>query len=783
MFGRERGALKANAAMNALDRGDLVKAQNLIEQARVLLAQQRDSVLRDADLGNAERLQANVYLERGDIESALRHLDRAERYLLTERCLSRQVGREDASRFLYDTSITLAELGRAKDAHDYRKRADELAQGSELMAKLTSSRVATSGAAEILVGDDSTDAADIARLRTLASHSVGADRLGAHGNLITGLLLSSSHRYVMEGCRLLPDWWLAARESVNIDAATRPAVALANLYDVDVSPHVATLTKTTTDMANAAAAQHNRMVEAQVRVASSAIYAGSALWPQALSESSMALVLASVGLGSQTSSALRNALVELDDRARHIACLAAFKLNMPQLLAELIEHSRVQALPADTKPASVSSVGASGRVLETGYRVFEKQHWVSVDGRSHLGEIAASRGFEAETSALDAVFQTQTGDNRSWLGIWLSGGSSFSAFRDDVGAWDLRYIESQLVTWLETNVEPLFDIQDTSSDLLTLLKEDLYRSTDSERSAMAEAGQMLLPTLLIEQARRNLTDSTPSTLILSADRLMVTLPVPALCVEIDSEPVRLVQAFDLLATPPVRIWEQLSSERGDRPQLGASFITCLNPTGDLQNAYAVPPQTTLLLTHESLTSAFGRPSAHATTENLGAAFSREANALGALFYAGHTCIGEIDEPLNGALVLQDGSVTARTILEDDWQFPQRVLMSSCSSSGGPSLMTGEWLGLPTALMLSGARELLVTNWSLLDTEFTEQFESRLCNRLLDVTPLHKSLSQAQREALEQWSRRSEGADSPQLPDQFTTAPFPMIWGSYVCVGV
>ncbi len=86
-------------------------------------------------------------------------------------------------------------------------------------------------------------------------------------------------------------------------------------------------------------------------------------------------------------------------------------------------------------------------------------------------------------------------------------------------------------------------------------------------------------------------------------------------------------------------------------------------------------------------------------------------------------------PLDSGIVLADGVLTAREILEHGLRAPEFLALSACQTGMSVALGGDEMAGLSQALLYAGARSLLVSLWAVNDpataylmTTFYEQWQ-------------------------------------------------------------
>ncbi|KDN87686.1 hypothetical protein KCH_05580 [Kitasatospora cheerisanensis KCTC 2395] len=72
------------------------------------------------------------------------------------------------------------------------------------------------------------------------------------------------------------------------------------------------------------------------------------------------------------------------------------------------------------------------------------------------------------------------------------------------------------------------------------------------------------------------------------------------------------------------------------------------------------------------------------------------------------------DPLASGLVLADGVLTARDILQQDWHSVRLAVLSACETGIGRTSRTDETLGLSRALLFAGVRSLVMSLWRVPD---------------------------------------------------------------------
>ena len=99
-----------------------------------------------------------------------------------------------------------------------------------------------------------------------------------------------------------------------------------------------------------------------------------------------------------------------------------------------------------------------------------------------------------------------------------------------------------------------------------------------------------------------------------------------------------------------------------------------------------------------------------------------------------------DDPLQSAILLADGELKAH-ILVGQWSTAKLVVLSACQSGANRPWLGGELLGLATALLRSGVRNIVASLWSV-DDAATEILMTRLYKSLTEKVPLAAALRDA-----------------------------------------
>jgi tetratricopeptide (TPR) repeat protein len=136
---------------------------------------------------------------------------------------------------------------------------------------------------------------------------------------------------------------------------------------------------------------------------------------------------------------------------------------------------------------------------------------------------------------------------------------------------------------------------------------------------------------------------------------------------------------------------------------GAGALVVGNPTGDIPYAELEARRVAAMLGVERL---------------VGPEATREAvlTRLGAVRLAHFATHAYFDpgSPLDSGIVLADGVLTAREILERELRAPEFLALSACQTGMAGTLGGDEMAGLSQALLHAGARALLVSLWAVND---------------------------------------------------------------------
>jgi hypothetical protein len=474
------------------------------------------------------------------------------------------------------------------------------------------------------------------------------------------------------------------------------------------------------------------------------------------------------------SSAIRSMLSFHTESARAIALRVACRTGDVALALELIETSRLQALPDFTTAPAVRSVG----------RLFQR---TSSGGRRRIGglrPVAVGR-----RSRLAPYYRAGT------LGPELSLDQSVRLVAGAAGWWWATWAFQRMQYWaLMTPEGPLacgeLDISDDTaagrvirlaleSGALAPVGADLAgapfsRGYAEEEALSIELGRHVIPAPLRDELlRRNASAARgepPLSLAVSGN-VLHELPLPLLGIEPmspDRHATRLIETAILRTACPTVLTDHIAKHPSPSDMRYPTTVACINPTEDLDHTEKAPPQTGTVLSRS-----------RATKRRLRKALAGAGPSAPALFYySGHAEEGAGRGDVDSALVMADDFLSANDIFavgadaRPVYQFPARAQLSACSSAGSTGTGAGEWLGISAAVLWAGARQVVATIWPIWDTPFTQWLDLEIAVRLNDCQDVGAELRRIQIDCLREW--RKGGEDNPAVP---------LIWAAYQSLGL
>ncbi|MEU4690978.1 CHAT domain-containing protein [Actinoplanes sp. NPDC023714] len=746
--------LAAKAAVRAFERGDLDRAEARLRRAARLFGREEDSVHRRSDLGRVHHLNALVHLERRDVEAAL-HC-----FALAEDELGRDPrNRVDHGRAMLDAAKALIDLGIGNLGASYLDRAERsLGDRPEYRDQLLQMRFAQrAGTGQPL--DEVTVAAMRRRTRQATDP---AERAAAEFNLGAALLDSGGSR---------DEAWNLMKKSVDFLAGHHLGHfvdALAVLSDSrrrgeDFPPWC-------DDASRRAVAAAERSGNLELRASAHLHRAGYLLSAGDL-DGALRHALTAVARGTELSLRTEASVIRLlqnsgGEAAREIALIVACRRGdaaHAALAAELIESARLQVLPVTTAEGrSYRGRSTAGLLTSIGASGTTRLRPVAVDGTSRLaGEYAA--GSTGPALDFQEYVERVGGPGAWWWGGWAFNERVYWCVRGE-GVAECGYVEAGDDTEAGRLLHELTSASPVNPDA-DLDSEFNFSYRVEEELSVALGRELIPPPLLRALAGRERAD--PLSLVLSGVMFAV-LPTALLGVEPPSptrHPKRLLEVAVLRTAAPAVLIDHVAGHPAYPAEVLPIGVACVDPTGDLAHARVPPDGAGVVLS--------GAPGARAATaRELREALERQGRSYPGLFYYSGHAGGDGD--LESGLLLQDAELTAADLFtardgRPAYPFPVRALLAACSSAGAGGSGAGEWFGLSAAVLWSGARQVVATNWPVLDTRFTTRFDHDLARELCHSSDAARALRRVQLDCLERWRSAPHG-------------PPPIIWSAYACVG-
>lgn len=314
------------------------------------------------------------------------------------------------------------------------------------------------------------------------------------------------------------------------------------------------------------------------------------------------------------------------------------------------------------------------------------------------------------------------------------------------------------------------------------LVEDRGRRLDG---MLQEAADLLLPRPLAQAARAAATAGAPLRLVWAPPPEFGKVPVGLLPL---GEHYRLLHGAAITVAPPTSLLSVVRPPRprtrpiretvvlGHDPRLGHATdivgpaglgVPASRVSGTQSHVGGTQPLAQVVATPEAVLRLWRDPSP----------------AL-ALFY-GHVDADGVGSPLATSLRLSDPSSNRSAPLEvrawlsrDRRGAPEVVVLCGCSSIEPGAVGTGEWWGFGVALLWQGSRQVLGSQWDLVDRPGTSAFTVELVTRLRNGTDPALVLHQLQLEWLTAWEGNRHRAFTGAASDRH-----PILWAGWVATGV
>jgi hypothetical protein len=511
-----------------------------------------------------------------------------------------------------------------------------------------------------------------------------------------------------------------------------------------------------------------------------------AIWLLSKGEQNAGLesALAALARNDEYDLATATALIRLltgriNEYARQFALHAAIEQRDHKLAAELIESARMQVEPQSAQASP------DGPIMWARSRIAHLRP-VSAGGRSRLAPLYRSGSDIGAPVAIEDMATAVGGPQAILWAAWLCNDRIYWAVLAD-GEWSSGEIEFSDGTPLRRLLEEtsLTFASNRSADPAQVLRGSWSRNVIAEEMLSAELGQILIPPPLKAIIAKRPENDPPLSLVLSGN-LFAFIPAPLLASHVVKGGIRrLLEAAILRVAPPAALTDRVAVRPPSTTSRYPLVLTCVDPTGDLAYSRKIPPGTSAVL------SGYVRDGYPlATLDNLKAAL-REVNPgdPGLFYYSGHAVQTALGGDSEQGLALSGGDTLSAHMLFQDAagvSFPSRSLLSACASSGAAGAGSGEWLGLTAAILWQGSRQVIGTNWRILDTPFTQEFDQKLAGSLQTAADAAAALRAVQLDALGQWrSSTHDFSDLTEegLPWSHRYLALPVIWGAYSCVGV
>ncbi|MFZ0118736.1 MAG: CHAT domain-containing protein [Pseudonocardiaceae bacterium] len=186
------------------------------------------------------------------------------------------------------------------------------------------------------------------------------------------------------------------------------------------------------------------------------------------------------------------------------------------------------------------------------------------------------------------------------------------------------------------------------------------------------------------------------TLVLCPSGVLTNVPLHALVIDgatlLDRNPVAYLPSMSMARTL-----------RRRRLGVGAGAVVLGNPTGDLPYAH---DEARTIGTRLGTSPLLG---SGATVDAVLAAMPSAS-----IFHAACHAHFDAADPLESGLMLAGGSLTARTILRQDWRALRLAVLSACETGVGRPSRVDETLGLTWAMLFVGAPALIMSLWRVPD---------------------------------------------------------------------
>ena len=462
----------------------------------------------------------------------------------------------------------------------------------------------------------------------------------------------------------------------------------------------------------------------------------------------------------------------IDDRRRwselalHLygrGLIASELWNRPDVFADILERTRAQGLPDLTDrglevPFESGSSAAFAAQQDSGDLAVEQPPLALVNPDPSSTGISLQQ-FVHEVGGRDAWYLIQ----------YEAAGMLFWLVREPSG--ELHTGMTMLNDHVMSTLAALTDAptgQGSGHPLIDLTSEELD-------ATLEPLTNKLVPHVLRDSLEKAVRSGNPLRLVWSPTPDFASVPLGLLPI---AGPARLIDAAVVTYAPPTAI---VAAHLQRPPVAGpdslpitvAVTITGLEAELVGPGGLAVSPQSvTGLLDHvyEGYASTLATP----------ASVLRQwrSNPFSVGLYYGHIVEATVG-PLDGGVEIGEELLTVGSMLRDaPHGAPARMVIAGCSSMSSSSVGSGEWWGLPTALLWQGSRQVIASLRNLVHCAVTARFVAELC----DLVRVEPDVAAALRSVQLAWLHRWAGSSVAAITTRGDFAP-PLIWSTFGVVGV
>jgi hypothetical protein len=472
----------------------------------------------------------------------------------------------------------------------------------------------------------------------------------------------------------------------------------------------------------------------------------------------------------------RSAWASIMNEALTIALQTAVRNEDPAVVAEVIELSRVQALPLLGDESSEDTVAIASPPT------------VRVRGVACI----ARGGDDAEPRPpvdLEMAAASAAGPGAWWLSFWHDGNAVTWAVVPPAGelffgqiAGD-RYGDLRITLIdLEANL-PVIRRGETEADVDLRIYGAAFRRSPQREAELSQAlGDLLLPDpLRTELQARHILERDPLPLAIAPDPLLGQVPWGLLAVAMPGQEegsLRLMEACSWTLAPSATLLALTS--RDGTPNIPKPLrLAILDPADvpELREARLLASK----LPGVRILGGRHWSDSPATRSRIFSALS-EVGPDSSVLFGCHAVRGDARRPSDSALIIAGSddqhpcdALTASQLLRNGTApqgFPAQVSLQACDTSDLASSTSGEWLSLAPAFLAAGARAVTTTQFPLVDVELGA--DDGLLSALRNGDNLVEAVRLHQLDGLQAW----RGQSGKGIPPLETT---PLVWAAHaVC---